>query len=98
MRAASGTACTLVSSALLQTFSAVPDGIIDMNEFLNNEQPAGNGNFNVKVIELSSTNPIEYEMSHISKTLSDVQFSHFRLNYGLQIRILDLRLSFEGRF
>ena len=35
----SGTACTLVSSGLLQTVSVAPDEVINMNEFLNREQP-----------------------------------------------------------
>lgn len=35
----SGAACTLVSSALLQTVSVAPDEVINMNEFLNREQP-----------------------------------------------------------
>ena len=36
MRADSGTACTLVSSVLLQTFSAAPDEVINMNELVKN--------------------------------------------------------------
>lgn len=35
----SGAACTLVSSALLHTVSVAPDEVINMNEFLNREQP-----------------------------------------------------------
>jgi len=52
----------LVSSALLQTFSAVPDEVINMNEFLKKEQPPDNENFTIKVVELSSTNLVGNEM------------------------------------
>lgn len=58
----SGTARTLVSSALLQTFSAAPNEVINMNEFLNKEQPPDNENFTIKVVELSSTNLVGNEM------------------------------------
>lgn len=61
----SGTACTLVSSALLQTVSVAPDEVINMNEFLNREQPP-----NTK-LHYQGSRAVSSKKS-ISKTSSDV--------------------------
>ena len=64
----SGTVCTLVSSALLQTVLAAPDEVINMKAFLNKEQTPDNEKFTIKEMELSSTSPVWNQMCQIQQS------------------------------